>query len=245
MRSVILIPARLNSTRLPGKALLEIGGIPMVVRVMLQAKKCPDVKDVFVCTDSNEIAECVEKFSGKIIMTSQLHQNGTTRIAEAKAKLPNYDLYIDIQGDEPFINPKHISLVIECYKKYLPDIVLPLLPSKDSSISTVKVVRDVKGLAMYMSRANIPFNFSKERDYFFKHLSIIAFSPSALNRFASLPISALEQIEGIELLRALENQMQIQTLLVDGESFSIDTPADYEKAKKLFINSTKRYKKNI
>lgn len=229
MHSVILIPSRLESTRLPGKALLPIGNIPMIVRVMKQAQQCSDVADIFICTDNQLIADEVEKAGGKTIMTSSHHLNGTTRIAEAKTKLPPYDLYIDIQGDEPFINPSHISAVIECHKKHQPDIVLPLLHVLESKSSNVKVVTDTKGRVLYLSRADIPFHY-KEKSFYKKHLSIISFSPDALDKFASLPMSPLESIEGIELLRAVENGMYIQTTLLDGDSFSIDTHEDYQKA---------------
>ena len=124
MRSVVLIPSRLDSTRLPGKALLKIGGIPMVARVMLEASKCRDVDDVYVCTDSDEIAKVVKAHGGRVILTSTHHENGTTRIAEAKLNLPEYDLYIDVQGDEPFINPEHISKVIQCHKEYQQAVTL-------------------------------------------------------------------------------------------------------------------------
>jgi 3-deoxy-manno-octulosonate cytidylyltransferase (CMP-KDO synthetase) len=237
MRSVILIPSRLNSTRLPGKALLDIGGIPMVVRVMNQSSKCKDVDEVFVCTDSLEIAKVVEEHGGKCIITSSNHQNGTTRIAEAKLKLPTFDLYIDVQGDEPFINPDHIAEVIRCHKKYQPDIVLPLLPFTDSKPSNVKVVTDLTGRALYLSRADIPYQFESKTSYK-KHLSIVSFSPEALDRFAALPKSILEEIEGIELLRAIENGMYIQTIQLEGNSFSVDTPQDYEKAKEK-VNAVK------
>ena len=231
MQIVILIPSRLNSKRLPGKALLDIGGIPMVARVMLQATKCIDVDDVYVCTDNIEIADVVKSHGGKIIMTQSTHENGTTRIAEAKKYIPNYDLYIDVQGDEPFINPEHISSVIKCYLEYKPDIVLPLLPFEDSKISNVKVVTDLNGRALYLSRSDIPYNYSS-KCFYNKHLSIIAFSPEALDRFASLPASPLEKIEGVELLRAIENGMYVQTTKLIGDSFSIDTPEDYELAQK-------------
>ncbi len=229
MRPVILIPSRLESTRLPNKALLPIGGIPMVVRVMQQAMQCQEIVDVFVCTDNQLIANEVERAGGKVIMTASHHINGTTRIAEAKAKLPPYDLYIDIQGDEPFINPSHISAVIACHKQYRPDIVLPLLKFSEPKPSNVKVVTDINGRVLYLSRSNIPFHYNSSPPYN-KHLSIISFSPDALDRFARLPISPLEAIEGVELLRAIEHGMYIQTTILNGDSFSIDTQEDYERA---------------
>jgi len=229
MRSVVLIPSRLNSVRLPGKALLKIGGVPMVARVMIQASKCIDVDDVYVCTDSDEIASVIKAHGGKVVMTSANHENGTTRIAEAKLKLPNYDLYIDVQGDEPFINPDHISSVINCHKRYQPDIVLPLLKTHESKPSTVKVVTDIRGRALYLSRSEIPFHFKASTPYN-KHLSIVSFSPSALEKFANFPVAPLESVEGIELLRAIENGLYIHTTVLTGDSFSIDTQEDYEKA---------------
>lgn len=226
MQAVVLIPSRLDSTRLPGKALLEIGGIPMVVRVMIQASKCRDIGDVYVCTDSDAIAETVISYGGKVIFTSSNHKNGTTRIAEAKSKLPSYDLYVDVQGDEPFINPEHISAVIQCHKEYSPDIVLPLLNIHDSKPSNVKVVTDINGRVLYLSRADIPFQMGEGAKYC-KHLSIISFTPNALDKFSQLPQSPLEVIEGVELLRAVENGMYIKTVELEGDSFSIDTPQDY------------------
>jgi 3-deoxy-manno-octulosonate cytidylyltransferase (CMP-KDO synthetase) len=231
MKTVVLIPSRLNSTRLPGKALLDIGGLPMVVRVYKQAVKCIDVNDVFVCTDSVDIAKVVQSHGGKVIMTSSNHENGTTRIAEAKSFLPKYDLYLDVQGDEPFINPDHISSVIECHIKFKPDIVLPILPITDTKASDVKVVTDINGRVLYLSRSKIPFHYNKSVEYF-KHLSIISFSPDSLDRYARLTLAPLESIEGVELLRAIENGMYVQTIKLTGDSFSIDTSDDLERALK-------------
>ena len=237
MKTVVLIPSRLNSTRLPNKALLDIGGLPMVVRVMKQASKCVDVHAVFVCTDSSEIAFAVENHGGKVVMTSSSHENGTTRIAEAKEKIDEFDLYVDVQGDEPFIDPDHISEVIQCHRKYKPDIVLPLLPISESKPSHVKAVVDVYGRVMYLSRSDIPFKYKKETPYL-KHLSIVSFSPEALERYAQLSMSPLETVEGVELLRAVENGMHVQSTLLDGASFSIDTPEDYEKALNIINEKT-------
>lgn len=231
MRSVVLIPSRLDSSRLPGKALLEIGGIPMIVRVMTQASMCANVEDVYVCTDSVEIADVIRRHDGKVVMTSSNHMNGTTRIAEAKSSLPHYDFYIDVQGDEPFINPEHISAVIGCYESSEADIILPLLPFTESSPSNVKVVKDLCGRVLYMSRAEIPFQYGA-KSLFNKHLSIIGFNPDALDSYANFPASPLELIEGIELLRALEHGMHIQTIELSGDSFSIDTAQDYNRAQK-------------
>ena len=231
MRSVILIPSRLNSTRLPGKALLDIGGLPMVVRVFKQAEKCMDVAEVYVCTDNNDISKVVQSYGGKVIMTSSNHENGTTRIAEAKTFLPKYDLYIDVQGDEPFINPAHITEVIRCHEQYKPDIVLPVLSINETKNSDVKVVTDISGRVLYLSRSSIPFHHHRKSEYL-KHLSIISFSPNAIDKYASLPMSSLESVEGVELLRAVENGMHIQTVKLVGDSFSIDTKVDYERALK-------------
>ena len=126
--SVVLIPSRLNSRRLPSKPLIDINGLPLIIRVAKQVSLSKKVKDFYVCTDSKEIFDVVESYNYKAILTSNNHINGTTRIAEAYEKLnKNYDYIVDVQGDEPFINPSHIDKVIEYHKNCNADIILPHL----------------------------------------------------------------------------------------------------------------------
>ena len=165
---------------------------------------------------------------------------GTDRIGEASNKLKNkFDLIIDIQGDEPLLDPKHIDRVIDWHSKNLNfDIVVPSLKSKNiDSPHVVKIVKSKKKV-IYFSRSQVPYPFKKKQKYFLKHLSVISFKPESLKKFKKLPQSNLEKIEGIELMRALENDMLIGTFNLEGSSFSVDTKEDFIKAIK-FMNIDK------
>ena len=231
-RIIGLIPSRLNSTRLPSKALLPIHGLPLIVHTLKRSQLAKSLSDVYVCTDSDEIAKAVLDHGGKVIMTSSKHTNGTDRIAEAAQQL-QADYFVDIQGDEPLINPDHIDEVVaEHVLNPEWDILLPSLPiSHPESLHVVKVVHDVSMRVMFLSRSVIPQPFRHRPAYYLKHLSIISFLPEALRRFSTLPLGELEVIEGIELLRALEHGMVIGTTLLDGNSFSVDVEEDYARAK--------------
>lgn len=232
MRIVGLIPSRLNSTRLPGKALLPIHGLPLVVHTFKRSQLAKSLSDVYVCTDSDEIAQAVLDHGGKVIMTRSGHTNGTERIAEAAQQL-EADYFVDIQGDEPLINPDHIDAAVEAHVQHPEwDILLPSLPiSHPESQHVVKVVHDVSMRVMFLSRSVIPQPFRHRPAYYLKHLSIISFLPDALRRFSTLPPGNLEVTEGVELLRALEHGLIIGTTLLDGNSFSVDVEEDYARAK--------------
>lgn len=236
MHVVGLIPSRLNSARLPSKALLTIDGLPLVVHTMKRAQLSESLDDVYVCTDSEEIGEAVIKHGGKYIMTSSDHINGTERIAEASKDM-EVDLIVDIQGDEPLIDPVHIDIVV---KKHFEqpewDILIPSLPvTKPESPHIVKVVHDTSFRIIYLSRGVVPQPFRRRPNYYLKHLSIISFRSEALQKFASLPPSSLELAEGVELLRALENGLILGTVILDGSSFSVDIEEDYIKAKEQML----------
>ena len=237
MRAIGLIPTRLNSTRLASKALLQIDGLPLVVHTFKRSQMAKSLADVYVCTDSEKIRQAVLDHGGKVIMTRSDHTNGTERIAEAAQEL-DADYFVDIQGDEPLINPKHIDEVVEEHAKHQEwDILLPSLPiSHPESLHIVKLVHDSSMRVIYLSRSIIPQPFRRRSDYYLKHLSIISFRPKVLQRFASLPPGELETIEGIELLRALENGMAIGTILMDGNSISVDVEEDYVRVKTLMLN---------
>ncbi len=239
IESVGLIPVRLNSSRLFRKALLEIDGIPMVIHTYKRALISKKLNDVFICTDSKKIIDIANKFKCKVIKTGK-NETGTDRISEASHKIKKkYDFYVDIQGDEPLVNPKHIDKVIEWHAKNKSyDIVVPSLKSKN--INTPHIVKIVKSKnkVLYFSRSLIPFPFKKTNNYYHKHLSVISFKLESLKKFKSLPMSPLEKIEGIELMRALENNMNIGTFNLEGSSFSVDTRDDFIKAVK-FMNFDK------
>ena len=239
IKSVGLIPVRLNSNRLFRKAILEIDNMPMVIHTYKRAMLSKKLSEVYICTDSNEIIAICKKHKCKFIKTGKAN-TGTDRISKAMNNLKkNYDLYIDIQGDEPLVDPKHIDKVIDWHTKNLSyDIVVPSLKSKN--IDTPHIVKIVKSKkkVLYFSRSLVPNPFKKNNKFYYKHLSVISFKPDCLKKFKTLPESPLEKIEGIELMRALENNMLIGTFNLEGASFSVDTKDDFLKAIK-FMNIDK------
>ena len=170
-------------------------------------------------------------------MTSSKHINGTERIAEAakKLNLKNNDIIIDVQGDEPLIDPKQIDNTIKFFKKNKFEIVLPnILMKNGSSKNIVKLVFDKNNQVRWMSRSELPFYFKSTNKLFYKHLSIIAFTKKSLSKYANLKPSKNEKIESIELLRALENNLKVGTFTIKSDTFSVDILEDYLKAKKYF-----------
>ena len=231
MRAIGLIPSRLKSTRLPSKALLLIDGLPVVVHTLKRAQLAKSLMDVYVCTDSEEISDTVRSHGGKVIMTGESHQNGTERIAEAAQGL-DADIFVDIQGDEPLVNPDHIDAVIDEHAEHSEwDILVPSLPiTHPENRHIVKIVHDANYRIIFMSRSVIPQPFRHRPNFFLKHLSVISFKAAALEQFISLKPGFLESIESIELLRAIENGMIIGTMILEGDSFSVDIKEDFARA---------------
>ena len=237
-KCVGLIPSRLSSTRLPGKALADIAGMPLVIHTAKRALMANLLDDVFVCTDSAKIASACMAYEIKVIMTSEDCNNGTERIAEAANTL-DADYFIDIQGDEPLIDPKHIDAVTECLLQLSDenDIVLPVLKipySASDSIVRVQVSRSNR--VMTLSRANIPHVYNKNPQHIYKHLSIIGFSRKSLHTYSMLEPTHYETVENVELLRALENDMRILALPLNGDSFSVDLQDDLDRARLAMSN---------
>jgi 3-deoxy-manno-octulosonate cytidylyltransferase (CMP-KDO synthetase) len=173
------------------------------------------------------------------MLTSKHHTNGTERIAEACSKLKTkYDIVVDIQGDEPLISPYHIDQVIDYHiKNYNTDIILPSLKIKPvNSTNIVKIVKDKSNNVLYLSRANIPFEFKSNVKFLYKHLSIISFKNEALQKYSLKRKTYLEKIEDIELLRALEIGLKIKSINLNGDSFSVDVLEDYQKASEYMKN---------
>ena len=228
-----LIPTRLNSRRLPAKALLPINDLPLVMHVYKRVKLSKKIIDLIICCDDNKIYKTVKKYGAKVMLTSKHHQNGTDRICEGYKKInKDYDLVLDVQGDEPLISPIHIDRVIDFHIKNMNyDIILPNLKVKaTNNTNIVKIVTNKKNEIMYISRANIPHEFKSKVNFFKKHLSIISFKPESLLKFGKSSRSELEKFEDIELLRALDLGMKIKTINLSGDSFSIDVFEDYTKA---------------
>ncbi len=228
-----LIPTRLNSRRLPAKSLLPINNIPLIIHVYRRTKLAKKIDDVAICCDDKKIFKEAKKYGAKAIMTSRHHVNGTERICEAYKKFKtNYDLVVDIQGDEPLISPNHINKVVEFHLRNMSsDIILPniKIPSSNNT-NIVKVVSNKNDEVLYLSRSNIPHEFKLKSKIIKKHLSIISFKPEALLKFSKSSKSDLENIEDIELLRALDIGLKIKTISLKGDSFSVDVFEDYTKA---------------
>ena len=243
MKVVGIIPARYNSTRFPGKPLAMIKGKTMIQRVCEQAWKSK-LDAVVVATDDIRIADEVLKFGGKYVMTDPRHQSGTDRCCEAVQMLEEqYDAVINIQGDEPFIDPRHINLLVDMISRddtQLASLVKRVEEAEDLfGSSKVKVVMDKTGKALYFSRNPIPFmqNVAHEKwlqkGRFYQHIGIYAYKTETLHQIAKMQPSALEQAESLEQLRWLENGLSIRMAVVAGESLSIDTPDDLAKAREM------------
>lgn len=237
-----IIPARYASTRFPGKPLVMIGGMSMLQRVYEQALKTKNLKRVIVATDDERIAEHVKSFGGEVMVTSPLHQSGTDRCAEVISKLDTaFDIAVNIQGDEPYIQPEQIDLLCSCFKIAATEIatLIKSTTNMDEIINpnVVKAVVSKSQRALYFSRSPIPFNRNKKQDVaYYKHVGIYAYRVAVLKLLAALPESLLEQAESLEQLRWLENGFHIQTALTNFETIAIDTPEDLERLKKVLAN---------
>jgi len=238
-----IIPARYASTRFPGKPLVDIAGKSMIQRVYEQASKAKSLAKVVIATDDERIAEEVKKFGGDFVFTASTHQSGTDRCAEVIEKLPGFDIVINIQGDEPFIEPAQIDLLASCFIEEKVELatLIKSIESQESiyNPNSPKVVIDVNGRAMYFSRSPIPFIRNGEpgvwaqKHQFYKHIGIYGYRTEALIAITKLPPSSLEIAESLEQLRWIEHGFYIQTKVTDLETVAIDTPEDLKKLNKL------------
>ena len=234
-KSVIIIPSRLESTRLPNKALVEIAGLPMIVHVFKRCELSKKISDVYVATDSREIAKVVQKYGGKTIMTSKKHKTGTDRIAEASKKI-KADIVINVQGDEVLVNPNHIDSLIELMKKN-PEINVSILVNDYSikkNFSAIKTVLNEKNEVLYFSRNDIPSDSRYIGAKMLKAYHIIPFRKNFLIKYSKWKPTKLETIEFNEYLRILEKGHKIKALKVKSNAISVDTKKDLLEAKNLF-----------
>ena len=188
---------------------------------------------MIVCTDSQKIKNVIEDHGGKAILTSPKHKNGTERIYEVAKKFKRLELVVDIQGDQPLINPRSIDQTIEFHRKNKNfEIVLPCMPIKynRNNSSLVKVIFTDNGKIIYFSRADTPFDYKEKKISYYKNLSVISFKPKALKNFFNFKLGRLEKIEGIELMRSLENNQSLGTFIIKGDDFAVDVNADLLKA---------------
>jgi 3-deoxy-manno-octulosonate cytidylyltransferase (CMP-KDO synthetase) len=240
MKILGIIPARYGSTRFPGKPLVDIDGKTMIQRVYEQAKSCTNLTDVIVATDDERIFNEVIRFGGKVAMTANTHQSGTDRCAEVVNGLTeNYDVVINIQGDEPFINPEQIKQLCNCFadsKTQIATLVKKISHSEDLfNENKVKAVLDKNNFALYFSRNPVPYfrgepkeNWLNKHAYF-KHIGIYGYQIAVLKEITQLNPSSLELTEGLEQLRWLENGYNIKVAETELEAIAIDTPEDLQK----------------
>jgi 3-deoxy-manno-octulosonate cytidylyltransferase (CMP-KDO synthetase) len=248
MKFIGIIPARYASTRFPGKPLANMGGKPMIQRVYEQVVKT--VENVYVATDDTRIEEAVKKFGGNAVMTSGRHRSGTDRCYEACCKVgEGFDVVINIQGDEPFIQPEQIELLKSCFSDVETQIATLVKPfDKDGDFEKMlfnpnspKVVLNNRSEAMYFSRSTVPYirgvgymEWLKNHT-FYKHIGLYAYRADILKEITSLPQSSLEKAESLEQLRWLENGYKIKVAVTNVETIGIDTPEDLEKAVKMLL----------
>ena len=244
MKFIGIIPARYASTRFPGKPLAMLGGKTVIQRVYKQVTSVLD--EAFVATDDERIFNAVENFGGKAVMTRSDHQSGTDRIEEAAEKIgTDADVIINVQGDEPFIQPSQIETLMHLFDDA--ETQIGTIGKPFDSMEAVqnpnspKIVCDVRGYALYFSRSVIPFVRGKESgDWlthfpFLKHLGLYAYRREVLAQITKLPQSSLEKAESLEQLRWLQNGYRIKVGLTDVETVGIDTPEDLARAE-AFLN---------
>ena len=245
LRTLAIIPARYASTRFEGKPLAKLGGVSIIERVYRRVAGV--VTDVVVATDDERIRTAVEAFGGRVVMTSTSHRCGTDRCAEALDTIgDDYDIVVNVQGDEPFIRREQIEALVECFAAE--DVAIATLArpfrreegmAAVDNPNNVKVVRDAMGRALYFSRAAIPFIRDHKREAwlehhnYLKHVGIYAFRGDVLRRVTRLEGGELERLEMLEQLRWLEQGYRIAVAVTDDESIGIDTPEDLARAEAL------------
>ncbi len=241
-----IIPARFASTRLMGKPLADIGGKPMIQHTWENARKSKLLDKVVVAVDDEKVFQVVKSFGAEVYMTPQNVASGSDRIALVAQELPEANIIVNIQGDEPFINGKMIDEAIEPLlfdKKVNVSTLVKRITSVDEmkSPSIVKVVFDYNNYALYFSRSPIPYvrdaktNLEKiETGEIYKHIGLYVFRKETLLKFTSLRQTDLERIEKLEQLRLLEHGIKIKVVVTEYDSLSIDTPKDLELARKFY-----------
>jgi 3-deoxy-manno-octulosonate cytidylyltransferase (CMP-KDO synthetase) len=253
MTSMVIIPARYDSTRFPGKPLYPLRGKPVIQHVYENSKRAELVDDITTTTDSETIFENVLAFGGKAVMTDKTHPSGTDRIAEV-AGSSDCDIIVNVQGDEPLIRPEMIKDVITILadkRASMGSLYKKIENTKEiADPNVVKVVFDEEGFALYFSRAPIPFSRDDWRNLndvsqiphgsyviAYKHIGIYSYRKEALLAFARMKPTKLEQTEKLEQLRALENGMKIKLKETCFETYGIDTPEDLERVEKCLSTS--------
>lgn len=241
MKVICLIPARLESTRLPNKMLKLVNENPLIVQTYLSAKNTNVFDEVWVVTDNNEIRKAIEKVGGLVFYNQEEHPSGSDRIAEAAKKM-NADIIVNVQGDTPLVNKNNMQSLIDCFvldkdKMISLASLMTKIDGTEQNPNVVKVIVDQNNFALYFSRSVIPY----KRDLtstlpYHKHIGVYAFRKEALIDFAQSKQTPLEQAELIECLRYLENGKKIKMIYTDNISIEVDTQEDLDKAILYFKN---------
>jgi 3-deoxy-manno-octulosonate cytidylyltransferase (CMP-KDO synthetase) len=236
MRVIGMIPVRLESSRLPEKALCDILGLPMIIHTLKRACLAKSLNDVYVVTDSEVVKSLVEAHKGNVIMTSKDHQTGSDRLAEA-ANYVNADIIVNIQGDEALVDPKHIDASVKGLINSKVDVSMLLTKfNKRDSYGDIKAVINLKNEIMYISRNDIPSDARSNSISMLKAYHVVSFRKDFLIKYSSLSRTPLERVEFNEYLRILENGYKIQGVIVDSDSISVDTQKDLEFVRKAMVS---------
>lgn len=232
-RILAVIPARYASTRFPGKPLVEIQGKPMIQHVWERVRQVSAIDRIIIATDDPRIQQAADQFGAESLMTNPNHPSGTDRIWEVAAQLPEYNWILNVQGDEPLIDPEHLDMAISSIQHHpQADIITLVTPLNDveswQDPNIVKAVIAQNEQALYFSRAAIPYHRDEPNlpAHVFRHIGLYLYRRSSLEQFTQLPPSTLELTEKLEQLRALEAGMIIATTLVNKAPIGVDTPQD-------------------
>ncbi len=246
MRIIGIIPARYASSRFPGKPLADIEGRSMIQRVYEQVKSCTSLSEVVIATDDQRIVDHVRLFAGNVILTSDQHTSGTDRCAEVVKKISGFDVAINIQGDEPFINPLQIELLCSLFNDQNTDIgtlVKKVIDPKDLFNENIpKVTFDSNHHALYFSRQTIPFLRGEDQDkwlekgIYYKHIGMYGYRVNILKKITEIPVSSLERSESLEQLRWLENGYTIKVTQTEHDTISVDHPEDIDLIRSRYFN---------
>lgn len=237
MKAIGVIPARYASTRFPAKVLALLGGKPLIEHTWQRARQCKQLDELLIACDHPDVFNAACSFGAKVVMTDSHHPSGSDRIAQAVEKMP-FDIIVNIQGDEPFIDPATIDQLVLLLRNDTASQMGTVIKEIDDVVefnnpNVVKCVVDEKGFALYFSRSAIPFNRNANLPVGskrYKHLGLYAYRKDFLLQYKDWPKSSLESTEQLEQLRVLEKGYRIKTVLTTQESIAIDTPDDLKKA---------------
>lgn len=237
MRVLGVIPARLASTRLPRKVLRVIAGRPMLAWVVEAALACPQLDGVVVAADSDEVVELCEREGWRVMLTPASLPSGTDRV-HAVAQQIAAEIYVNIQGDEPLLQPQHLTALLQPFARAEVQVTTLKVLCTEESIenpNAVKVVTAANGRALYFSRATIPYDRERARPQYWKHIGLYAYRRAVLERFPSLPPSLLERTERLEQLRFLENGIDVYVEATEFDTVGVDTEDDVKRVEEILL----------